>query len=161
LDVAGTITADSITSHFRQPLQLEVGGDQALRLEAVTTSGKLPWNSSINVVAGCPRNSVAAGAYGASIAGGGYSYGTGVTKPASGSVPNQVTANFGSVGGGAGNTAGRYGTISGGSGNSAGSYGTVPGGANNAAIGQYSFAAGAQASAIHDGTFVWNSSSAN
>src|SRR5262249_1636314 len=67
---------------------------------------------------------------------------------------------FGTVGGGAGNTAsGIYSIVVGGLNNTVGGqYATVTGGLNNTASGNYSVAAGQQAQANHIGSFVWNDS---
>ena len=98
-----------------QALQLHVNGARALRLEPNATSP--------NVIGGYSGNSVDAAAWGATIGGGGQS----------GDV-NQVTKEFGTVGGGRHNSAGDHATVSGGSSNNASGYfATVSGGFNNAA----------------------------
>ncbi len=85
-------------------LELYVGGGtplkRALRIE--------PTNTSPNIVAGYYVNAVTSGAVGATIHGGG--------GPAS---ANTVNGSWGSVAGGAGNTAGVYGSVGGGKSNSA------------------------------------------
>jgi hypothetical protein len=98
-----------------------------------------------NVIGGDGANVVTAGAFGATISGGGAPFG-----------PNYVTNYAGTVGGGSANTAGNYATVAGGSGNTAsGNYSSVPGGVFNTAQGTYSFAAGLRAQALHHGSFVW------
>jgi len=95
-------------------LTLAVNGTAALRLE--------PNDTSPNVIGGYSGNSVTAGVYGATIGGGGAS-----------SVPNRVTGNYGTVGGGSGNTASGYAaTVGGGFNNTASSEGaTIGGGESN------------------------------
>jgi hypothetical protein len=73
-----------------------------------------------------------------------------------------VTANYGTIGGGQGNTAKQYATVAGGASNDAtGEYSTVAGGTANFATGKYSFAAGRKANThdsndnSHNGAFVW------
>jgi hypothetical protein len=124
-------------------LELSYNGVQALRLEQGAYG-------TPNVIGGIASNSVTAGAYGATIAGG---------------AVNRVTDNYGSVGGGVDNQAGDAaspewdrccGTVAGGSENTAsGQSATVPGGVYNTAAGRYSFAAGRRAKANHDGAFMW------
>ncbi|MFC1805743.1 tail fiber domain-containing protein, partial [Planctomycetota bacterium] len=110
------------TSDFA--LNIVVNGARALRLEPTATSP--------NLIGGHSENNVTAGLGGATISGGG----------ASGDA-NSVTDDWGTVGGGSQNTAGRYATVGGGLGNTAsGNRATVPGGAGNTAQGQYSFAGG-------------------
>ncbi len=124
---------------------------------------------SDNVAGGFSGNSVTAGVFGATIAGGGDS-----------SFPNSVSDDWGSVGGGAGNRAGDgagttsdrpFATVAGGVTNTAssfasavaggqsntasGTFSAVAGGRLNTAAGNYSFAAGRRAKANHQGAFVW------
>ena len=107
------------------PLELRVNGERALRLEPASDSDG---NSSPNVIAGDPANSVASGVIGATIAGGGGESGG---TP----YPNVVDDNFGTVGGGGNNTVGGFAsTIGGGSANTTGAEGaTVAGGQRNEA----------------------------
>jgi hypothetical protein len=95
-----------------------------------------------NVIAGQAGNSVAGGVAGATIAGGGgCNPGTGGTCTVASA--NQVTATFGTVGGGAGNTADSFGTVAGGQRNTAsGILSTVGGGVGNTASGSSSAVAG-------------------
>ena len=99
------------------PLELKVFSQRALRLE--------PNAVSPNLIGGSGANSVV-GAFGATIAGGGSAAG-----------PNAVTANFGTIGGGNGNSAMDVGaTVGGGIFNGAsGPSATVAGGESNLAIG--------------------------
>ncbi len=111
-------TTDNVALVFR------VNGLQALRLEPNATSP--------NLIGGYLGNSVTAGAYGATIGGGGAS-----------GFPNQVTGNYGSVGGGYRNTAASGATVAGGVYNTAsGVASTVSGGGSNTASGQYSVIGG-------------------
>jgi hypothetical protein len=97
-------------------------------------------DSTINVLGGYSINTVLNGAIGATIAGGGYTF----FSLASGEsdFPNTVTNDFGTIGGGAGNTSGGF-------------YATVPGGFNNRAFGDYSFVAGDSAVSTQPGSFVF------
>ena len=127
---------------------------------------------SPNTVNGSRHNSVAGGIVGATISGGGR---------ISSIEANQVTAIFGTVGGGYANRVGQNAVVGGGLRNTAGSgsnsvsgqtvgggvdnvasgaRSTVPGGAENRAAGDYSFAAGRLAKADHTGAFVWGDNTA-
>lgn len=75
-----------------QPLELHVDGQRALRLEPAPTGG------APNVIGGSPNNFVASGTVGATIGGGG------ATNYASTSYTNSIAADFGTIGGGQGNT---------------------------------------------------------
>jgi hypothetical protein len=110
-----------------QALELQVNSARALRLEPNTTSP--------NLIGGYSGNSVTAGVVGATIGGGGAD-----------GFPNQVTANYGTIGGGNNNTASSgYATVGGGWGNTVSKdYATVGGGINNAASGNYAIASGGQ-----------------
>jgi hypothetical protein len=95
-----------------------------------------------NIVNGPFVNSVAGGIAGATIAGGGGCYpgSGGACSPASG---NSVTDAFGTVGGGARNTAAAYSTVGGGLHNAAsGQSSTVAGGLSHTASGDESIVAG-------------------
>jgi hypothetical protein len=72
-----------------------------------------------------------------------------VSSTISGGHGNNIVTNgiFGSIGGGATNTAG-------------GAFATVPGGTLDTALGTASFAAGNRAKALHNGAFVWADSTA-
>ncbi len=85
-----------------------------------------------NLVHGFAGNSVLPGKIGATIGGGGDRY-----------FPNQITGDYGTIGGGQDNQAGDRATVAGGSSNSApGFRSTVGGGSNNAAVSGYSTIAG-------------------
>ena len=143
-------------------LELKVNGQRALRIE--------PNTAGPNLIGGYISNAVSTGVAGATIAGGG--------EPGHvcglGAAPcwNQVTADYGTVGGGAANSASFLAaTVGGGYSNTAskqytavgaggfntasGFAATVPGGAGNTAGGDFSFAAGRRATANHQGSFVW------
>jgi len=119
-------------------LNIRVNDQRAFRLEPNATSP--------NVIGGFSGNSVTGGVLGSTISGGGQSIGA-----------NQVTANFGTIGGGVNNMASGPGaSIGGGTSNTASAFASmVPGGQSNTAAGEYSFAAGRQAQANHHGAFVW------
>ena len=109
-----------------EPMEIHVNGRRALRLE--------PHPHGANVIGGHPSNSVASAVKAATIAGGGGF----VEAPAPGSVfANHVASDFGTVGGGAGNTASGLGsTVAGGVANQAAiQTATVSGGARNTASG--------------------------
>ncbi len=80
----------------------------------------------------------------------------------SGGIGNTASGYAATIGGGSENdSSGSNATVSGGFGNSAtGSNASVPGGQYNEAVGSYSFAAGQGAKANHEGSFVWNGTSA-
>ncbi len=125
LNAANLMTAGS------GPLDIKVQGVRALRLEAV--SSFFPSLASINTIGGFSANRVFNGAIGATIAGGGYADPT----ISNGDVPNEVGANFGSIGGGYLNSI-RFGafdsTIGGDSGNTVNSNSyrsTISGGSQN------------------------------
>lgn len=86
-------------------------------------------NGAPDVIGGSPGNFVSQGVIGATIAGGGATnYG--------GASSNNVSGNFGTVGGGLGNSAAAFATVAGGSANLAKSnYSTIAGGYQNQAAG--------------------------
>ena len=87
-------------------------------------------NESLNVIGGAANNSLGADVVGATIGGGGGILFGG------GPVPNSVADDFGTVGGGIANTAGKFATIAGGESNAAGGQNaTVGGGVENTAGG--------------------------
>jgi hypothetical protein len=107
-----------------QPLEIKVNGIRALRLEP--TPNDAGHSNIVNVVGGSPVNFVGAGAIGATIGGGGAV-----------NYTNKVLADFGTAGGGRGNTSSdRYATVGGGALNtSSGEAATVGGGGNNTSSG--------------------------
>ncbi len=117
------------------PLEIKVNGARVLRLEPPTGS------EGPNLIGGYSGNSVTAGVVGATISGGGTS-----------GFQNQVTDNYGTVGGGQRNRAGndngtlgdaRFSTVAGGVGNVASfDSATVGGGWYNTASGQFSIVGG-------------------
>lgn len=136
-------------------VELVAGGLRALRIE--------PNAISPNLIGGFEDNTVADGAGGATVAGGGA-----VNDGQGGSGANLITDDFGFIGGGVGNTVGDsdgnpgnapFAVVSGGLLNTAaGHASTVAGGEGNAANAAYSFAAGRRAVANHAGAFVWGDS---
>ena len=135
-----------------QPLEIRVNNLLALRLvdPGDSADGNTLPDGAPNVVGGAPVNFVGLGVVGATISGGG------ATNYAGTAYTNRVLADFGTVGGGGGNTAsGSRATVGGGLDNTAsGEYATVPGGRLNSAT-HYAFAAGRRAKANHTGAFVW------
>ena len=103
-----------------QALELHVDNVRALRIEPIV--GGAP-----NVIGGAPINYVASGMGGATIAGGG------TTNFLGAALTNRVLFSFGTVGGGAQNTAGGFGsTVGGGAQNTAETfYSTLSGGFQN------------------------------
>ncbi len=128
-----------------RPLDLSANSTRALRLEYrghATEIGGLLFNSwSVNVLGGLDVNFIGSDVVGGTIAGGGSGSGSFLFP---GYSSNAITADFASIGGGAGHFA-------------RGIYGTIPGGYANEANGHYTFAAGRRAFADHDGAFVWSS----
>jgi Chaperone of endosialidase len=157
---AGTDSSAFIGTIDANPLQFRINNRRVLRIEPTHES------EGPNVITGSYVNSVAPGVVGATISGGGD------PSDAAGVNPNRVTARFGTVGGGAANTAGHDAVVAGGYRNSAtgtqsavlggfqnnatGFASTIPGGANNEATGQHSFAVGQRAKALHNGSFVFS-----
>jgi hypothetical protein len=154
-----------------ESLELHVNGARAFRLEPDGSGNGAP-----NVIGGSPANFAAPGVYGASIGGGGG------TNSAFAQT-NSISANFGTIAGGEGNTIQQGGsgstiaggmqntiqglptlvgfstgsTIGGGGGNTTlpdADYATIPGGLECIA-GKFAFAAGVRAGATNQGTFVW------
>ena len=119
-----------------QALELRVDNRRTLRLESGIDSYG---HTTANVIGGYSGNYVAEGIWGATIAGGGNSYAF-----QSVSYANRVTAGYGSIGGGKGNTAsGRHSTVGGGYDNTASEeYSTIGGGRSNTASGGHSTVGG-------------------
>jgi hypothetical protein len=134
------------------PLELHVNGLRALRIEPIVNDA---FHSNIvNVIGGAPVNFVSNSVVGATIAGGG------AANYLFNHYTNSVAADFGTVGGGAQNTAsggpgatvgggyfnvanGFYATLGGGFNNKiSDNYATVGGGNNNTASGRYSTVSG-------------------
>ena len=120
-----------VVGYFKPPgdatsLDIKVAGQRVMRYE---------YNGiSANVIGGSTANSVAAGLHGATIAGGGAPVGGDPSW--SFEAPNDVTGQYGTVGGGLANRAALFATVGGGVNNSAldGSA-TVAGGCQNVASG--------------------------
>jgi hypothetical protein len=112
------------------PLEFKVNGGRALRFEPNT-------NGAPNIIGGSPNNFVSNGVVGATIAGGGAVI-SGFAK-----YTNSVTGSFGTVGGGAQNTASSSATVGGGFNNTAsGLYATVSGGYFNTVTDNYATVSG-------------------
>ena len=122
-----------------QPVELRVNGLRALRIEPTVNDAN--HSNVVNVINGSPGNYVSNGVYGATISGGGT-----LNYFGSGPETNSVTAIYGTVGGGAGNTAsGFFATVSGGGFNTAsGSGAMVGGGYNNTASGTEAMVSGGE-----------------
>jgi hypothetical protein len=129
-----------------QPLSFQANNEMGFQIQ-YWSSGILGISQDfgMNVIGGYWGNTTSNNATGATIAGGGYLNIFETLPPVRNSYPNVVTGNFGTVGGGWGNTAGTY--------------ATVPGGSANLAGGLGSFAAGQSAQTTHDGTFIWGDGS--
>jgi hypothetical protein len=130
---AGTNPAtDFLGTMDDAPLEVRVDQARVLRLEPATI------DEGPNLIAGWSQNSVGEGVAGATIAGGGDPDGGGTARP------NQVEADYGTIGGGKGNTAAGSGaTVGGGDRNAAtGSQATVSGGLLNAAAGLHTAVGG-------------------
>jgi len=133
------------TTDYR-PMDIYANYSRGLRLEYRGRSGEIgagvllsSWG--MNVLGGLDVNFIGGDVIGATIAGGGGGFGSFLFP---GYSSNAITADFGSIGGGAGNAV-------------RGIYGAVPGGYQNEANGSYSLAAGRRARANNDGAFVWSS----
>jgi hypothetical protein len=104
-----------------QFLDLHANGVRAMRLRLLSDGLGL-YSNAPNVIGGSAVNLTAVNVVGATIAGGGGNSTNGFP------FINDVTADFGTIGGGAANTAGRNATVSGGYGNNAGGIGSFIGG---------------------------------
>jgi hypothetical protein len=154
---AGTST-DFIGTTDDQPFDVRVNNVRVMRYRFNTDPSRSVTNAP-NVIGGSSINgTVTTSVVGATIAGGGGSITNDTFTGGYLESPNRVTANFGTVSGGDGNTAsGEDATVGGGSQNIAsGTFSMVPGGFENTAGGRYSFAAGSFATASHLGSFVWS-----
>ena len=134
-----------------QPVTVTTGAGNGLRISSEITSGSY---QTINTVNGSSANSVAASAYGGTVAGGGALLGG---SPRA----NTVTASFGSIGGGLQNTAGSFASVGGGSGNIASSTGAVVGGgvSNEATARNSTVSGGVLNQAVSDNATVSGGSS--
>jgi hypothetical protein len=138
---AGTTSVSNyLGTTDNQPLELHVDGARALRLEPNTNNVNI--SGSVNVIGGSPVNTVAAGVYGATIAGGGATLYLGMV------ASNSIGAGsyFAAIGGGFANTAsGQNSVIGGGEFNTASnSEATVSGGQENTAGGQIATVGGGE-----------------
>ncbi len=121
---SGATGANFLGTTDNQALELKVNGTRAFRIEPTATTGV------VNVIGGAAMNSVVPGIVGATIGGGGALNYQGQT------LTNQVTGDFGFIGGGADNVVGEFGVIGGGLLNSTvGQGATVGGGIGNASTG--------------------------
>ena len=108
------------------PIEFRVNGRRALRIEPVADL-----DEAHNIVAGHESNRVDTGVVGATIAGGGAEFSTTINDV---DTFNSVISNYGTIGGGFGNTAARLSTVGGGNLNAASSiYATIGGGTENLA----------------------------
>lgn len=123
-------------------LDFRVNNVRALRFR-LTTDWQAFYSNAPNVILGSSVNGVSTTNVGGTVSGGG-AIGSALATP----YPNMVSADFGTIGGGANNTvAGEFSTVAGGSGNTAGGNGTigsatVAGGSGNTASGNYATVGG-------------------
>jgi hypothetical protein len=136
---AGT-TNDFIGTTDNTTFNIEVNNVRAMQYDLDTDLGGV-WTNAPNVIGGSSINLVYSGTVGATIGGGG-----GIDSPGGGfPSPNRVSADFGTVSGGLGNTASYLSTVSGGGNNMCGG--------NNATIsGGYENTAGANYASVGGGT---------
>jgi hypothetical protein len=128
-------TTDDFATAGSKPLVLKVNGQRALRIEY----GVGGVTQGINMLGGSSANTISGGVVGATIAGGGGKLVSNVTID----YINQVTANFGTVGGGGNNAAAGYAVVGGGDGNTAsGTRSAIAGGGGNVAGALYASVAG-------------------
>jgi hypothetical protein len=127
-----------------QPLELRVNNVRGWLLDYANRGAYLSYYYSINLLGGHRYNSIGPDVIGATIAGGGYHYLSGMTTYYH---SNMVVDDFGTIGGGYDNVAGHS--------------ATVPGGRYNTATGTASFAAGSYAHATNDYSFVWSDGNHN
>jgi hypothetical protein len=121
---SGTTSNNFLGTLDNQPLILKVNDRRAMRYAFKEDTSVAGFEyRTINVLGGASVNEIGANVLGATIAGGGQDYHTLSDNP------NRVLDNFGTVGGGAGNTAG-------------GPYATVAGGYKNSAENEYSVVSG-------------------
>ena len=119
-----------------EPLELRTANARSLRIEpSMETSGTPALPITTNTIAGSHANEVTAGVRGATIAGGGTPDDS--DPDLTSGEPNQVSAHYGTVGGGSGNRAGDDASDP-----LATAYATVGGGERNTASGQISTVAG-------------------
>lgn len=105
-------------------LTLTTGASNGVRISTQLADASY---TAVNIVSGAAGNSVASGAVGATVAGGG-------TLDSGSPVSNTVTGSFGTIGGGLGNTAAQRAVVAGGDTNIASAYASaILGGSGNAA----------------------------
>lgn len=129
---AGTNPAtDFIGTTDAIPFEIRAADARSLRIEPSSDlSQGLP--VTVNIIAGSRANLVSAGVRGATIGGGGLPENSTVDFP--NGAPNQVTQDFGTIGGGFANQAGIFATVGGGRVNSASGRSFIGGGESNSAI---------------------------
>ncbi len=132
---AGTTGGQFLGTTDNRPLELRAGNQTALRLSAATNA---PGESGVNVLGGFVGNSVATGATGATISGGGKQDADGTPHP------NQIVGSYATVAGGFDNFGGDVGTVVGGGSRNrtTDAYATVAGGLQNSALGNSSTVGG-------------------
>lgn len=114
-----------------RPLLLKVRGENALHLSFASS----PSFEGVNIAGGSSGNLISNGVVGGTIAGGGNTRSTGGAQ--------RIGGDFGTIGGGKGNTASGYlATVAGGGENSAAYTATVGGGIGNSALGDFSTVSG-------------------
>ena len=126
------------------PAPYAISAESAEGIAGITV--QLNANGAPNLIGGSPANFAAAGVIGATIGGGGGTNVPNPGKPFPLHYTNSVTGNFGTVGGGADNTAVSGATVGGGEYNSAsGQLATVGGGYGNSASGGFAVVGGGEA----------------
>lgn len=125
-------TTNFLGTTDNQPLVFRTNNVQSLRIQpSAEVSGPLNQPITSNTIAGASLNAARASVRGATIAGGGVIANVDPSHASGG--PNRVNSNYGTIGGGFGNTAGDQSTNP-----SAAPFATVDGGTNNTAIAESS-----------------------
>lgn len=127
---SGTTSSDFVGTTDKTPLNLDVNGIQGLELKPGSDSNNA---SSPNLIGGYSGNTINPGVSGATIGGGGT---------AASGAQNIVSGDFGTVGGGDGNSATSHATVPGGEENGANGDASTAFGFLNTAWGSYSTAFG-------------------
>ncbi len=131
----GTIDGQFLGTTDNRPLELRAGNQPGLRLAAAANASG---ETGVNVVGGYGGNSVATGATGATIGGGGKQDADGTAHP------NRILGSYATVAGGFDNFGGDVGTVVGGGSRNrtTDTYATVAGGLQNSALGNSSTVGG-------------------
>ena len=132
---AGTADGQFLGTTDNRPLELRAGNQPGLRLAAAANASA---ETGVNVLGGYGGNSVATGATGATIGGGGKQDADGTAHP------NHILGSYATVAGGFDNFGGDVGTVVGGGSRNrtTDAYATVAGGLQNSALGNSSTVGG-------------------